>query len=332
MDGRTATRSVAQPVVTAQILLYSHRMRIEMLNVIALSWLLAAAGSSNADQEPQAPTAAERPSLKGLAIVEVYQRYFEPNLFVPWTEDMLRRAAVKNGEAVLDLGCGPGIVGRTLAERPGFSGTIVGVDISQPMLDLATKLSSALPVPIEYILGDAQQLPLEDSSFDVVLSQQMFNSVPDKAKAAKELKRVLKDGGRFVVSAWTVQPQGTYIRLLSETFEKHAPGSAEAPLFPFSGNRGELEKAFKDAGLDNLEVEVVRMDTPFKEVWTSVLDDVRIFGGGIFYGPYGASKYPEFQDPAVIDRVAEDVATQLELPARGPGTLVFESIVISGTK
>ena len=110
------------------------------------------------------------------------------------------------------------------------------------------------------------------------------------------------------------------------------PGSAEAPLFPFRGNREELEKAFEDAGLSNLQVEVVRMDTPFKEVYTSVLDDVRIFGGGIFYGPSGASKYPEFQDPAVVDRVAEDVATQLELPVRGPGTLVFESIVISGTK
>ncbi len=320
-------------------------MRVKTLNVVALSWLLAAAGSSSADQGPEAsqaptevaktetaPTAAERPSLKDLTIVEVYQKYFEPNLFVPWTEDMLRRAAIESGEAVLDLGCGPGIVARTLAERRGFSGTIVGLDINQQMLDLATDLSSALPVPIEYVQGDAQQLPLEDSSFDVVLSQQMWNSVPDKTKAAKELKRVLKDGGRFVVSAWTVQPQGTYIRLLSETLEKHAPGSAEAPLFPFRGNREELEKAFEDAGFDNLQVEVVRLDTPFKEVYTSVLDDVRIFGGGIFYGPSGASRYPEFQDPAVVDRVAEDVATQLELPVRGPGTLVFESIVISGTK
>ena len=307
--------------------------------------LLLSLGCSGADQGPgapqaptevakteKAPTAAERPSLKDLAIVEVYQRYFEPNLFVPWTEDMLRRAAIENGETALDLGCGPGIVARTLAERPGFSGTIVGVDINPQMIEMATALSSALPVPIEYVRGDAQQVPLEDSSFDVVLSQQMWNSVPDKTKAAKELKRVLKDGGRFVVSAWTVQPQGTYIRLLSETFEKHAPGSAEAPLFPFSGNRDELEKAFADAGLDNLEVEVVRMDTPMKEVWTYVLDDVRIFGGGIFFGPSGTSRYPEFQDPAVVDRVAADVATQLELPVRGPGTLVFESIVISGTK
>jgi SAM-dependent methyltransferase len=179
--------------------------------------------------------------------------------------------------------------------------------------------------------GTCEILPARAGRY-VVLSQQMFNSVPDKAKAAKELKRVLKDGGRFVVSAWTVQPQGTYIRLLSETFEKHAPGSAKAPLFPFSGNRHELEKAFKDAGFDNLEVEVVRMDTPLKEVWTSVVDDVRIFGGGVFFGESGPSMYPSFQDPAVVDRVAEDVASQLELPVRGPGTLVFESIVISGTK
>jgi ubiquinone/menaquinone biosynthesis C-methylase UbiE len=97
------------------------------------------------------------------------------------------------GESLLDIGTGPGIF-PTRLRLNGHTGCLVGMDFSSGMLEVARTKTSA----VEWIQGNAMELPFADSSFDVVTARHMLYHVPDMNKAIREAKRVLKPNGRFL--------------------------------------------------------------------------------------------------------------------------------------
>ncbi|MGE5417859.1 MAG: methyltransferase domain-containing protein [Acidobacteriota bacterium] len=105
------------------------------------------------------------------------------------------------GEWVLDLGCGAGRETLEAAKRVGKQGVVVGLDITSEMLKVAesnardSQLSNA-----RFITASIEQLPFADSSFNVVISNCVINHALDKSKVYREIHRVLKAGGKFVVS------------------------------------------------------------------------------------------------------------------------------------
>lgn len=105
------------------------------------------------------------------------------------------------GEAILDIGCGAGVDTVIAALMVGESGPVTGIDLVPEMLERAkenTRLVGALNV--EFMEGSAEELPFPDNSFDVVISNGVFNLVVDKVKALGEVYRVLKPGGRFMLA------------------------------------------------------------------------------------------------------------------------------------
>jgi ubiquinone/menaquinone biosynthesis C-methylase UbiE len=102
------------------------------------------------------------------------------------------------GDAVLDVGCGAGDDLRQLAELVGSSGRAVGLDSSETMLQQARSRCAGMPV--EYHLGDAAQLPFADGTFDACRADRVFQHLDDPLQAMKELVRVVRVGGRVVVS------------------------------------------------------------------------------------------------------------------------------------
>lgn len=110
-------------------------------------------------------------------------------------------AKLRAGETVLDLGCGAGMDSILAARKVGHSGRIVGVDFSSEMIDKATRNAAAVDVRnVEFRLGDLEALPLENGSFDVAISNGVFNLCPDKPKALAEVFRVLRAGGRLCMA------------------------------------------------------------------------------------------------------------------------------------
>jgi ubiquinone/menaquinone biosynthesis C-methylase UbiE len=101
-------------------------------------------------------------------------------------------------DRMLDLGCGSGIVARVLRQRLGGAADIVGVDASEPLLEMAR----AVAPDIEFVHGDFIALPFADDSFDLVLSQQLLQLAADSAGALGEVRRVLSPGGRLVTNLW----------------------------------------------------------------------------------------------------------------------------------
>lgn len=110
-------------------------------------------------------------------------------------------ADLQSGEIVLDLGSGAGLDAMIASPLVGARGKIVGVDLTPSMVTRAKKNASAAGVDNAVFLdGDIEQLPIEDSSIDVVISNCTINLVPNKARAYAEIARVLRPGGRFIIS------------------------------------------------------------------------------------------------------------------------------------
>jgi SAM-dependent methyltransferase len=110
-------------------------------------------------------------------------------------------AGIKEGDTVLDLGSGAGNDCFVALREVGPTGKVIGLDMTQEMIDKAEKNKAAIGLDnIEFILGEIEQIPLPDNSVDVVISNCVLNLVPDKVKAFKEIYRILKPGGRFSVS------------------------------------------------------------------------------------------------------------------------------------
>jgi len=124
---------------------------------------------------------------------------------------------LRAGEAVLDLGCGAGVDAIMAALMAGPSGTVTGLDLVPEMLARAQENARLAGVaPIEFREGSAEALPFPDNTFDVVISNGVFNLVVDKPKALHEVFRVLKPGGRFMLADQVLAgelPQETQARI-----------------------------------------------------------------------------------------------------------------------
>jgi ubiquinone/menaquinone biosynthesis C-methylase UbiE len=132
---------------------------------------------------------------------ELYEDILVPTVFRPWATYLLELADLRQGERVLDVACGTGIVARLAAGQVGMAGEVTGLDLNAGMLRVARSLPSPPGAPVTWVEGSALAMPLPDASFDVVLCQQGFQFFPDQAAGLQEPKRVLVPGGRVLLAA-----------------------------------------------------------------------------------------------------------------------------------
>lgn len=110
-------------------------------------------------------------------------------------------AYIKDGDIVLDLGSGAGLDCFLAAEKVGQTGRVIGVDMTKEMIEMAkTNAQKQGYKNVEFKLGDIENLPIDDNSVDVVISNCVVNLAPDKLKVFREAYRVLKNDGRMYLS------------------------------------------------------------------------------------------------------------------------------------
>jgi len=110
-------------------------------------------------------------------------------------------ATLKKGETVLDLGSGAGFDAFLASKKVGKKGKIIGVDFADEMLKKARSNAKKNGFDnVEFKKGDIENLPIEDKQIDAIISNCVINLAPDKEKVFKEAYRVLKTGGRLMVS------------------------------------------------------------------------------------------------------------------------------------
>lgn len=113
-------------------------------------------------------------------------------------EATARRVVVVPGQRLLDVGCGTGALLRLLGhQHPRVS--LAGIDPSHAMLAIAR---ARLPANVGLMQGSAEQLPLADATFDIVVTNSAFHYFADPAAAVRNMKRVLRPGGKLVITDW----------------------------------------------------------------------------------------------------------------------------------
>ncbi|HXV53129.1 MAG TPA: methyltransferase domain-containing protein [Solirubrobacterales bacterium] len=136
-------------------------------------------------------------------------------------EDLVSRVGVNKGDRVLDVACG---TGNAAIPAAAAGGEVTGLDITPELFEDARRRAGDAGVELELVEGDAQDMPFEDQSFDVVVSTFGCMFAPDHKRAAGEIARVLKPGGRMGVAAWN--PAGAIGQFFA-TIAKHAPPPPE---------------------------------------------------------------------------------------------------------
>ena len=208
-------------------------------------------------------------------------------------EELAEAAEIIPGDRVLDVACGSGNTTIPAARRAW--GNTVGLDYVPELLERGRERAAAERLDIDFVEGDAENLPFDDASFDVVLSSFGVMFAPDHQKAADELLRVCKPGGRIGMANWV--PDG-FVGEMFTTTAKHAPPPPGVQPPPLWGTEDHLRELLGD-GVSSLEVErvTVRVRLPVARPLHRVLphllrpdpDGLRTGRRGRRRGPRGRS-------------------------------------------
>ena len=156
-------------------------------------------------------------------------------------------ASLEEGEIVLDLGSGAGFDCFLAAKKVGDKGKVIGVDMTSDMIAKARENAKKGGYNnVEFRLGEIERLPVEDNSVDVIISNCVINLVPDKFKAFQEAFRVLKPGGRLMISDIT----------LLKKLPDFVMNSIDAYIGCVSGAilRDDYIKTIRDAGFESVKI------------------------------------------------------------------------------
>jgi len=157
-------------------------------------------------------------------------------------------ATLQAGETVLDLGSGSGFDCFLAAKKVGPEGKVIGIDMTSEMVELARKNAEKHGYTnVTFEVGQIEALPLPDNSVDVVISNCVINLAPEKQQVLAEAARVLKPGGRFVVSdVIATQEIPEYIRKDLALYTGCMAGATPV---------AKLEKMLQDVGFDSIRIE-----------------------------------------------------------------------------
>jgi ubiquinone/menaquinone biosynthesis C-methylase UbiE len=204
---------------------------------------------------------------------ENYERFFVPAIGAPLATDLIRLAALRPGERVLDVACGTGVVARLAARQVGATGTVAGLDVNPGMLAVARSITSP-GTSIEWYEASTESMPLPAEAFDVVLCQLSLQFMSDKLAALQEMRRVLVHGGRMFLNV--SGPAGRIFAVLAEAMERHiSPEAAGFVRQVFSLNdTSELQRLTSDASFRDVAVqanaEMLRLPPPKEFLWQYV--------------------------------------------------------------
>ena len=227
-------------------------------------------------------------------------------------------AGLRAGERVIDIACGTGLVTFAAAARVGPGGSVVGTDLSQTMVSIA---SAHAPGNTRVLRMDAEHLECADASFDVALSCLGLMYVPDTDRAIAEMRRVLAPGGRAVIAVWGARQACGWADIFPIVDARVK--SEVCPLFFRLGTLDSLAREMTAAGLSDVRLE--RLVAPL--LYENAEDAL----GAAFAGGPVAMAYSRFTDEVRSEVHAEYLASIAPFK-KGQGYVVPGEFVVAWGK
>jgi SAM-dependent methyltransferase len=174
------------------------------------------------------------------------------------TERMLELSALRPGDRVLELACGPGSVGLAAAKRVGPAGEVVVSDVAAEMTAIAVDRANALGLPnVTGRVLDLESIDEPDETYDAILCREGLMFATDPARGAREITRVLRPGGRAALAVWGPPERNPWLSIVFDAVsaELERPIPPLGTPGPFSlADKTRLAALLSDAGLSHVEV------------------------------------------------------------------------------
>lgn len=206
-------------------------------------------------------------------IAESYQQYLVPAMFEEASKHLVSHAGISQGQKVLDVACGTGVLARAAAKQVGEQGAVTGLDMNPGMIAVARQLAPEM----EWRQGMAEELPFDNDSFDMALCQFSLMFFEDKQAAIQEMLRVLTAKGRLAISVFNSLDHIPAYRKLINIYVDFVDDDKQHFLSsPFQlGDTSELNALCRQSGLESAELSSHKMKTHWPDIRSLILADAK---------------------------------------------------------
>lgn len=251
-----------------------------------------------------------------------YERYWQRQL-APAQRRLLEVADVKPGQRVLDVACGTGLVTFEAAASVSATGAVHATDISEAMVERVRAEAERRAMPwVSAERAEAEDLRVPDASFDVVLCSLGIMYVPHPLQAVREMRRVLRPGGRAVVSTWGTRSNCGWAEIFP--IVEARVQSDVCPMFFQLGTGDRLAHVMEQGGLGDVRAERLSVRLPYASAEDAI--------GAAFAGGPVALAYSRF-DERTRASAHQDYLTSIEGWRRGSEyDLPGEFVIAHGTR
>jgi len=243
----------------------------------------------------------------------IYERHSVSRFGLMWAHDLIDHVPLAAGQQVLDVACGTGAVTRLVAERVGSTGRVIAVDVDATMLGIGR--SVVRQPSTAWVQAEAPELPFNERVFDLVLCQQGLQFFADRLQALREMRRVLRPGGRLGISCWrSAEDSPPYAAIERALGRRLGRERATLPRFALSDGP-QLRTLIEEAGFCEVRLDprTLVVEWPSTELFVRAITS----GAPTMMGALGE------QNDAELSAISAEVETEMHAFLHENGALRF---------